>query len=155
MIVKENFISDDFCDYLIDVFKNNPQLHNEHPPFLQVIYLQDIMELDTIKKLTGLISHHCITELDKNAYINYHQIAEWKTGAFQGLHKDYDFHNFTSVLYLNDNFEGGQTLVNDEISHPKKGKLISFAGKDLIHEVRTVTKGTRYTVPVWYKLDYF
>jgi len=155
MITKENFISNEFCDYLIDVFKNNPQFHNQHKHGPEVIYLQDIIELDTIKKLTGLISHHVISEVDKDAYINYHQIAEWKIGLSQGKHKDFKYHDYTSVIYLNDNFDGGQTVVNGEISYPKKGKIITFRGKDLIHEVKTITQGTRYTVPVWYKLDYF
>lgn len=53
------------------------------------------------------------------------------------------------VLYLNDNFEGGQLNFRDhDISiQPKAGLLASFSGgHHNIHEVQIVTEGERYTV---------
>ncbi len=61
---------------------------------------------------------------------------------------------YATVLYVNDNFKGGQLYFPDfdTIIEPKAGSLCVFDGsKNLIHGVKTVTEGTRYSIPafVW------
>ena len=36
---------------------------------------------------------------------------------------------------------------------PKKCKLIGFEGNKITHKVNYITKGTRYTIPCWYKYE--
>ena len=90
-------------------------------------------------------------KLDKRNFINYFELVKWNTNQSQGTHQDFDYHPLTSILYLNDDFEGGETFVEDKIIKPKKGLMISFEGDKLKHGVKKITKGTRYTIPCWYK----
>ena len=57
---------------------------------------------------------------------------------------------YNSLLYLNDNFEGGETIVNKVKIKPKKGLMILFSGNNIKHGVNTIKKGERYTIPCWY-----
>jgi len=62
--------------------------------------------------------------------------------------------SFTSIIYLNDDYEGGELHFPQhggfEIK-PKKGTMLIFSGTiDNMHGIKEVTKGTRYThVTFW------
>ena len=58
--------------------------------------------------------------------------------------------DWTSVCYLNDDFGGGETIVSDTAFYPKKGKLVVFNSKKLMHGVGRVN-GNRYTVIAWWE----
>ena len=103
-----------------------------------------------IERLTSLLNDES-HKLDKRNFINYFELVKWNTNQSQGTHQDFDYHPLTSILYLNDDFEGGETFVEDKIIKPKKGLMISFEGDKLKHGVKKITKGTRYTIPCWYK----
>ena len=90
-------------------------------------------------------------DIDPNITVNYFEIVRWPTGESQGNHIDFDYHPHTSIIYLNDNFEGGVTRVGDVFFKPKKGTLISFEGNKINHEVLKITEGVRYTIPCWYR----
>jgi predicted 2-oxoglutarate/Fe(II)-dependent dioxygenase YbiX len=58
----------------------------------------------------------------------------------------------SSILYLNDDYEGGETNYEDgTIFKPKKGRLLFFDGKYHKHGVNKVRNNIRYTVATWYK----
>ena len=66
---------------------------------------------------------------------------------------------FTSVLYLNDDYEGGELILNSVLDEndqpirlkPKKGEVVIFPSDvRFMHEVTPVTKGERYSVVGWY-----
>jgi hypothetical protein len=110
----------------------------------------DNIESNFIKKLHARISHH-IQNIDKDAYVNYLEIVRWKQGLDMETHYDFDYHTYTSVIYLNDDYEGGETFVDGMKITPATGKIVTFEGNTLLHGVNKITKGNRYTVPVWYK----
>lgn len=60
--------------------------------------------------------------------------------------------HLASILYLNDNYDGGEIYFPDrdlEIK-PKAGTLIVFPGnKHYVHGVRPVSRGTRFTLSMW------
>lgn len=107
----------------------------------------------------------------EHAYIDLASISCWPTGMGLGAHADniyYDtgqpnfvpFRTYSSVLYLNDDYKGGEfcwwdwdgqklSLVNKSV--PIAGSLMIFgAGIDYIHSVGRVKNGTRWTVPMWF-----
>ena len=105
---------------------------------------------DPIKYVISLLNNH-ISKINKNSFINYSQIVNWPAGSYQPSHRDFDYHPLTSIIYLNNDFEGGETLVGDQKIFPEIGKIVSFSGKDTYHEVLPVKSGSRFTIATWYK----
>jgi hypothetical protein len=153
--IQKNFLSEKYCNYLIDMFTNNEKYYGKHHNMTKFIELDYFMHLDPIKKLYGKLSRHCINNLNKDSFINFTQIVKWRSGSYQEKHIDFDYHPYTSIIYLNDNFDGGETVVGSKKITPERGKILSFTGNKIIHEVFEVKNGTRYTVPVWYKCENF
>ncbi|XP_068450330.1 prolyl 3-hydroxylase 1 isoform X2 [Clinocottus analis] len=73
----------------------------------------------------------------------------------------YTHRDFSAIIYLNDNFEGGEFIfteldaktVTAEV-RPQCGRVVGFgAGQENPHGVRAVTKGQRCAVALWFTLD--
>ena len=61
-------------------------------------------------------------------------------------------HILTSLLFLNDNYEGGEFVMLDDTykAKVKQGSVIVFPSNFMYdHEVKKVTKGNRYSVMTW------
>jgi len=61
---------------------------------------------------------------------------------------------YSAVLYLNDNFGGGETCLDEygklvEVS-PVKGSLLVFSNSKHLHWVNEVRKSSRYVVSFWF-----
>ena len=95
--------------------------------------------------------------IDMNGYdldLNRIPIKEWYQGQSMGPHFDGQDGNtdlaFSLVAYLNDDYEGGEIhFPNQNVTlKPKAGSLIIFPSQEpFIHEVKTITSGTRYMSP--------
>ena len=91
---------------------------------------------------------------------NYGEIVHWTSGSYKRLHTDVDYPSskdvgsgivdWTVVCYLNDDFRGGETIVRDKFIRPKKGGVVIFNSKKLLHGVGKVD-GNRYTLISWWK----
>ena len=158
VIIKDDFLSSEDCDFIINWHKKYwsellPKFKKAHYNTECIIMNKLLGEPDQtpniFKKLFSDISCY-IKTIDKEAFINYCEIVRWPEQESQKPHKDFYYHPYTSILYLNDDYEGGQTKVGDEIIKPKKGTIVSFKGRDITHEVLKITKGNRYTIPIWY-----
>ncbi|TNN79627.1 Prolyl 3-hydroxylase 1 [Liparis tanakae] len=73
----------------------------------------------------------------------------------------YTHRDFSAILYLNNDFEGGEFIfteldaktVTAEV-RPQCGRVIGFgAGQENPHGVRSVTRGQRCAVALWFTLD--
>ena len=61
-------------------------------------------------------------------------------------------HSLASVVYLNDNYKGGQTFIDDgTVIEPVQGRGLFFDGVHYRHGVFTVKKNVRYTLTAWFK----
>lgn len=81
------------------------------------------------------------------------QMVRWSPGDGQPLHLDTTRQTTTyaAILYLNHDFLGGETFFEDGPTiRPRTGTLVGFHGASLRHGVRTVTAGTRLTMPIWF-----
>lgn len=103
------------------------------------------------------------------AYPHFSDLVMWRKGMHMGKHKDdgYDGpsqeqfrpRKFSSIIYLNDNYTGGETVIEqpgkeDYISVPKKGSMVIFKSNDeCIHGVNEVLEGTRFTLATWFSTD--
>jgi hypothetical protein len=90
---------------------------------------------------------------------NNSHAQKWEVGAFANPHSDNSDHDgnynafetnkYVGILYLNDNYEGGELYFPDHgISiRPEAGMFITFpGGHENIHGVTEITQGTRYTM---------
>ena len=80
-----------------------------------------------------------------------HYYCHYHIGDFHGLHRDnYATHfsrDLAIIIHLSDptEYEGGELIVNNEITPRQKGAAIIFDTSQL-HELTKVTKGDRYII---------
>ena len=144
-LIYDNLLTEDECNFAIDFYKKLEHEAEKHRNVYPLSILKD--EMNYLQTKLSKISK------EFNAEIDWIQIVKWPIGSYQNLHFD-DFSEETilsSITYLNDNFDGGCPIVGNEKVTPKTGDLILFTGKDILHGVEEVTKGTRYTITSWYK----
>lgn len=59
--------------------------------------------------------------------------------------------DYNSVLYLNDNFTGGEFYTDEGLVHnPKTGDLIFFNGKKIKHGVKKIHGNKRMAINFWW-----
>jgi len=109
------------------------------------IHVQNLLNFNlTINRLylkyTKLYPNHKLINLE---------ILRWPSGEHHVWHDDTLFYDKTTITYLNENYEGGKTTVEDYTVEPKTGKIILFDA-DKKHRVSMVTKGPRYVILAWY-----
>ena len=148
----KNFISSEESNELIQFHEKNFNLNNEHCFMHRNTAVMDHLMVTKFTNIEKALTKF-VKNINNNYVINYFQIVKWPTGESQDPHLDFDYHPYTSIIYLNDDFEGGETVVLDKTSVPEKNKLISFEGDRILHKVNEITKGIRYTVPCWYKYE--
>jgi hypothetical protein len=97
-----------------------------------------------------------ISKTINDSIIDWSQIVYWPKNSFQDLHFDSASNKTTlsSICYLNDNYEGGQTYFEDgTIFTPITGRILFFDGKHYLHGVKKIISGNRYVLAIWYKND--
>ena len=57
---------------------------------------------------------------------------------------------FAAVVYLNDEYIGGETYFENYKCSPSIGKLVIFSNNKILHQVSEVKEGTRYTLALWF-----
>ena len=87
------------------------------------------------------------------------RINRYSEGGFMSRHVDnihhshgqqYGYPQVSVLLYLNDDYEGGDFYVANKKFEPEKGSGIIFPSNFMFpHEAKTVTKGTRWSIVAW------
>jgi len=153
VLIEDHFLSDQECDWLIRFYEGNPTRHHQDmgngPNYMSFVmdlfYLTDLYE---VKYLISKLTRFCpIPE----SFIEYFQLVRREAEFKQGIHIDFDDVVYSAVLYLNDDFEGGETQVGETVIQPKKGTIIGFEGARIPHGVLPIHGSQRYTLPTWYK----
>lgn len=168
----ENFITNEECNILINWISENVNQKGKINPseifsYRQVdhslvdnVYVWSIME-----KYRWKVSQYAMKAFDyEMLYPEYTDLVVWYGGDSMGLHADnFDcggnkpyvhdlyFRKISCLIYLNDDFEGGETFFeNGNNIKPKKGMLAMFPSDCThMHGVTKVINGTRYTMPMW------
>lgn len=94
------------------------------------------------------------------------QLNVWEEGSCLPPHTDNSnpdgsphstpWRDFSSIVYLNEDYEGGELYftAQDRVLKPKRGMLVAFsAGYHHEHGVLKVTRGRRITMPAFYTFD--
>jgi len=183
-IIVKHFLDDSACDAIrkygaenmlrlasgndINPYFNNTTIHIDT---VDDSSIQPVMLLN-VKRTMKLIETFYSTPTRQ--YLDHTNISVWATGAELSAHADNMFwdreeknyvphRTYSAVLYLNDDFSGGEFCWNDIVDKrpivvdtikPEKGMLIAFgAGREYVHSVPRVKDGTRWTQPIWLTND--
>ena len=64
--------------------------------------------------------------------------------------QEYGYPQVSSLLFLNDDYKGGQLKISNITYNTKKGSEIIFPSNFMFpHEVNLITEGTRYSIVTW------
>ena len=166
IVYVENFITPDECTKLVEYFKEK---EGWQPVAFYGSYGMSILHDPDLQKF-GLPAEYFDTlkERLKDAVEDAHSIEvrtvsthaqKWIKGAYANWHSDnsdmegnptaWEVSKLVCLLYLNDDYEGGQLAFRDhDISiSPSAGMLVTFPGGiHNVHAVTEVTEGVRYTI---------
>tara|TARA_Y100000310_G_C20155353_1_gene566650 strand:+ start:70 stop:504 length:435 start_codon:yes stop_codon:yes gene_type:complete len=137
---QDNFISADKCQALIERFKTKYHFSKKFRDTIILGFRDD----DVLKHIAETFTFYPFKNIDNM------EIVKWPTGSKMALHRD-EGDTFSWIIYLNDDFEGGETVIDGIKIQPKIGRLVLFSNGFYEHEVTEITKGTRYTLIAWYK----
>ncbi len=185
MIIKENLIykydnviTDLECDKIFNYYKSNHSNDINDTRVLpwfegNTLYWNFLKDTSISNEIE--ISRNKIIDLVRQSYSvdvypNVTTLVMWKEGKSMSIHKDNGYENdkhilhmrtYSSVMYLNDDFEGGETTIlkenSDEteyICKPKKGSVLIFrSDESCLHGVNKIEKGERLTLSMWFAID--
>ena len=87
------------------------------------------------------------------------RINRYSVGGFMSSHVDnihhshgqqYGYPQVSALLYLNDDYEGGEFYVTGKMFEPEQGSGIIFPSNFMFpHEAKAVTKGMRWSIVTW------
>jgi hypothetical protein len=157
--VIDNFISEEDANILISE-QLNPSETNQYPEYYKSRYGGTAFPYNnivmSILKKYGYLSS--AKHKDLNSFINPIYVFKafgscWLPGTKGELHIDAQgpepWIEFSTIIYLNDEFHGGELYFPNQnlVYKPKKYSAVFFpsAGSEYIHGVTTVSSGIRHT----------
>ena len=176
--VLENFLDPDVCDQMYDFLMNDkiwedarattqeksdfwldkvlPSKHFNKEKF----YPHIVKKMNELEQIIGETFNVSLKYPEKKVFFT---IGRWVEGSYQGPHGDKENedgspqryeslldYDISTILYLNDNYEGGELYFpqHDISIKPTKGMVIMFPGdRYYIHGVSKIENGTRFTIP--------
>lgn len=166
----ENFLPPAICQKIVHWFSKadfkctgqaSAQFQDRTSPY------KDIDNIE-IKQLVNMFRFDATCEARRlyNVLLwpSYTDLVYWPDGSRMEVHADACYldgspnycpeRKVSAVLYLNDDYEGGETFFPDfdlEVK-PATGKIAFFlSGLSHKHGVRPI-KGKRYTMPIWFTI---
>jgi len=141
MKVINNFLSKKECEDLIKKFES---LNGNYIQFRKR-YLIDLNNWPKEQLFVDIIKKYERKDIKINI-----QITFWPIGESHGWHDDTIYYDITTITYLNENYEGGRTIVEDIEIKPETGKYIEF-NSNRKHMVTELISGKRFVLLCWYK----
>mgnify|MGYP003350451936 CR=1 FL=1 len=161
ILILDDYLSSNECDELVTLYENTklPDTSKDFSVWSgRVKWPIYPKYLDN--KLNAERTRVCEEYFGKKFKLLNPNMTFWKEGHEMSPHSDYGGVNefpereYASIIYLKDDFEGGELYIpelNFE-NKPKKGQLVCFQGGKMMHGVRMVTKGTRLTHICWFEV---
>ena len=146
-VTRDNFLSKEECEEIINISNKSNKKINEQ------------RYLDKVWKVMQL-SNNLYYKFDVDG-IQLQEVKYYDEDTFEEdneLHSDFaagpdrtDTNTkLTSVVFLNDDYKGGEFIVADKWYYPTRGSAIVFPSNFMFpHEVKKVTKGIRWSVLAW------
>ena len=176
ILVSENTLSLKECTFLIDLYDRYAELSSQRDysgrPLLHYYTLRDADSESAIclysislrckeKIEAGLRTPELIVESvflaclwPGDSHIPHADSEREEHGRWVPNHTPQ--RDYTSLIYLNDNFTGGQLIFPDRdvVITPKRGLFVGFpSNHKFVHAVPNVLSGKRYSLPVWFTMN--
>ena len=146
MIEIKNFLTEKTCKDCIDFFNKN---YSKTKIFRKRKKL-DLLNLTKINvKIKKLIDKY--SKIYPGYNISNFEILKWPVGEYHDWHTDTINYDKTTITYLNKDYKGGRTTVDNYTVEPETGKIILF-DSGIRHKVSPLIEGERYVILVWYNL---
>lgn len=185
MIIKENLIykydniiEDIYCNNIFNYYKKNHTNNINDTSLLPWFegntlywnFLKTTEIKNEIDKCRTIITNLVRESYGVDVFLNTTTLVMWKEGKSMQIHKDngyehdknsLDMRIYTSVMYINDDFDGGETIIQKENSNeieyeckPQKGSVLIFkSDESCLHGVKVIDKGERLTLSMWFSID--
>ena len=150
VIIDDQFFNKNDCKF----FKEKAIQNEKVADSFRDIYVLNLLSLN--RKLTirlGMLFTNYLALKNITAYPELTQITIWPKDSRQESHFDNarDSTVLTSITYLNDDYEGGETYFeNGLVIRPEMGKTVFFDGMKYKHGVNPIVKGKRFVLATWY-----
>jgi len=176
-ITRKSVLSPQQCQLLIDCFERNREACAARTGgdywtgrfiwqnALPESEIDAIRVVQQVRFLTLTILNQAVRPSEP-LYSDTAQLVRWHEGIELQPHVDNmepdgrpnisPHRSFSSILYLNDDYEGGETYFPGHRIRikPTAGALLVFgAGPEYVHGITRVTRGLRYTYAGWFTYD--
>ena len=143
--VFDNFLPSEECNKIIETYANHQhkvkKWGNTFP--LPLVSVGSLAEKLSTK-----------SSVINNSTLDWMEIVKWPVDSYQNLHVDKAKKDtiLAAIIYLNDDYEGGQTYFADNtVIQPKQGRVLFFDGKYYRHGVTLIKNSNRFTIAAWFK----
>lgn len=171
----ENVIPDELCDdiisYTIESKKLSPSTYSTHdstsPKSSQRVFMDDVWFRSGADKYYEEMKEHTLNVLSN--YQKIHKVVckrytdfrinRYSSGGFMSEHIDnihhshgqqYGYPHLSVLLFLNEDYKGGEFMVADNEYKTSKGSAIIFPSNFMFpHKVNNIEYGTRWSVISW------
>ena len=152
----DNFIDDKECKYWISFSKNiSKNVREKYEHTVNELWKYRTVNI-TQSNIVNKVEEYINKKLKLNLKIKEAELQNWIVNSSSELHTHVnEFRkdtNYNSMLYLNDDFLGGEFYTESGIVlKPKKGMLTLFNGATVKHGVKKVLEKDRYSIIFWWK----
>lgn len=158
ILIVDNYLTDEECDKLLHICKTTNDWKGQGDWKERLLWPEYSKNL--AKKLITDRTSVCEEFFDSALKIDNVHCVIWREGNHMPPHSDYGAHDeymhrdIASIIYLNDDYKGGDIYIPELnfSAKPKKGQLIAFNGGKLTHGVKEVKSGTRFTNICWFNI---
>ena len=177
-IIVPDFLTSAECDRLLEMFDRVHGLVKHRKIGIdfwegRIVYMDDVAAHNASaaaimggfqKRATAMLG--AFYALTRPLWTDTVQLNIWEQGSCLPPHTDNSnpdgtahstpWRDFSSIVYLNDDYEGGELYftAKDRVLKPRRGMLVAFsAGYHHEHGVLKVTQGRRITMPAFYTFD--
>jgi len=133
--IYKDFFTNSESDKLISYYESNTKFEFEN---INEVYSFKAINLN--EKFISELSQKII--IPSPEFIRV-QLINNLIPSIEKMHKH--TYNWSIVSFLNDNFSGGDLIIENVIIRPTKNMLVIFSG-DLMHKVSEIKEGNRYTL---------
>jgi predicted 2-oxoglutarate/Fe(II)-dependent dioxygenase YbiX len=166
IVIKENFISEKHLEEIATYCSMASEWDSRSELGTDSIHMPEYIEKNStqvfqmMQQYVDNVQHEIEYKFGRKLEKTKPGIRKWYPGEYQDLHADgetaggwpgYNYIvDYGSIIYLNDNYEGGELFFPkyDIFIKPKPGTLIFFPSTNMYaHGVTEVVSGVRYTSP--------